>query len=66
MPIVIEKVNDLYLAEVTPPHGGGARWSSEEPMSRDELIAALTARGCHQTDIGDAFYMADPDWLLDD
>jgi hypothetical protein len=23
----------------------------------------LREHGCHQTDIGDAFYEADPDWL---
>lgn len=66
MPIMIEKVGDSYSAEVTPPHGGGVPWSSERPLSRDELIAALVARGCHQTDIGDAFYEADPDWLRDE
>jgi hypothetical protein len=32
-------------------------------MSRAELVAALLGLGCHQTDIGDAFYVADPDWL---
>lgn len=32
-------------------------------MSRDELVAALQEIGCHQTDIGDAFFEADPDWL---
>lgn len=63
MAIVIEKVGERYVAEVTPPHGRGSAWSSPEPMSRDDLIAALKACGCHQTDIGDAFYEADPDWL---
>jgi RNA polymerase sigma-70 factor (ECF subfamily) len=29
-------------------------------------IAALRGRGCHPTDIGDAFYMADPDWIAAD
>jgi len=32
-------------------------------MSRKELIDALRALGCHTTDIGDAFYTADPNWL---
>jgi hypothetical protein len=32
-------------------------------MCRGELVAALLGLGCHQTDIGDAFYTADPDWL---
>jgi hypothetical protein len=29
-------------------------------MPRDSVIAALRERGCHQSDIGDAFYEADP------
>jgi hypothetical protein len=63
MPIVILRTAGLYSAQVTPPHGGGAPWSSPAPMSRDELVAALRAIGCHQTDIGDAFFGADPEWL---
>jgi hypothetical protein len=27
-------------------------------------VHELLRRGCHQTDIGDAFYDADDDWLL--
>jgi hypothetical protein len=32
-------------------------------MSRDDLVAALRAIGCHQTDNGDAFFAAGPKWL---
>jgi hypothetical protein len=32
-------------------------------MSAEELVGELRSRGCHQTDIGDAFYDADPQWL---
>jgi hypothetical protein len=63
MPIVIDKRDGLYTASVTPPHGGGTPWTSPRPLTRDELIAALRERGCHITDIGDAFYAADPGWL---
>jgi hypothetical protein len=63
MPIVIKKENGGYTARVTPPHGRGAEWSTPQPMFRDELIAALRERGCHQTDIGDAFYETDREWL---
>lgn len=65
MPIVIGKVGSLYAAELMPPHGGGIRWVTPVPLDRAALIDALRSRGCHQTDIGDAFYEADPDWLTE-
>ena len=64
MAIVICRVDGLYEAEVTPPHGGGVPWKSSTPLRRDDMVAALRAWGCHQTDIGDAFYEGDPEWLL--
>lgn len=63
MSITITKVGSKYLAEVTPPHGPGTRWTSPGPVTRDNLISALKELGCHQTDIGDEFYAADPSWL---
>lgn len=63
MAIVIFRAGQRFLADVTPPHCDGERWSTPEPMTADELIDALRERGCHQTDIGDAFYNADPEWL---
>jgi hypothetical protein len=62
MTIEISRVGDRYRAAVTRPHGE-RQWTSPQPMSRAELVAALLGLGCHQTDIGDAFYVADPDWL---
>lgn len=64
MAIKITRVEDKYLAAVTPPHGGGVPWSTTEPLGASELIEELTSRGCHQTDIGDAFYEADDAWVL--
>jgi hypothetical protein len=64
--IAIRRVGALYEATVTPPHGSGVAWSTPQLMSRDDLVTALRERGCHQTDIGDAFYEADPEWLLRD
>ena len=61
--ITITKVGDRYSAEVTPPHGGGVPWQSATPMHANALVAELVSHGCHQTDIGDAFSEADPDWL---
>jgi hypothetical protein len=63
MAITITRVGDLYEARITPPHGGGIPWGTPQPMPMDSVIAALRDRGCHQTDIGDAFYEADPEWL---
>jgi hypothetical protein len=63
MAITITKVGSRYVAEVTAPHGSGMRWSSPAPATRDDLVSTLRELGCHQTDIGDAFYAADPSWL---
>ena len=38
---------------------------SPRPMWADELVAELLELGCHQSDIGDAFVEANPDWLDD-
>jgi hypothetical protein len=65
VPITIRRVGELYAAEVTPPHADGKPWSSPRPMSRDELVAELRSIGCHETDIGDAFFDADPGWFDD-
>jgi hypothetical protein len=65
MPILITRVGDLYSAIVTPPHGRGASWRTEQPLPAPDLVGELYALGCHQTDIGDAFYEADPNWLND-
>jgi hypothetical protein len=51
-----------YVAAVTPPHGT-SRWESGAPTTGRELVDALLNLGCHQTDIADAFYEIDPDWI---
>jgi hypothetical protein len=33
------------------------------PLVVDERISELLARGGHQTNIGDAVYVANPNWL---
>ena len=62
MPIVIARDGEMYSAEVTPPAGGDRHWHSLDPMDLDALIQSLLALGCHQTDIGDALFEADPEW----
>jgi hypothetical protein len=64
VPIIIRMTDAMYEARVTPPHGLGVPWSTAKPLTRDDLVAALREQGCHQTDIADAFYAADPEWLL--
>lgn len=64
MPIEIRRVNDGYEARVTPPHGNGSAWETKGSLPIRELIAALEQLGCHQTDIGDALYDADPEWQI--
>jgi hypothetical protein len=43
-----------------------ARQREQSPahLASEQLIEELGGRGCHQTDIGDAFYEADPEWLI--
>ena len=64
MAIRISKADaNNYEAWVTPPHGSGTTWHTSGPVSVDELIEQLRGLGCHTTDIGDAFFEADPNWL---
>ena len=66
MTIRIKRAGDsLYSAEMTLPDMPDvkAAWSTPAPMSADQLVEELLNRGAHQTDIGDAFYQADPGWL---
>lgn len=60
--IQIKKSARGYEAEITPPHGADRHWTTPEPLPLDRLITALRERGCHQRDIGDALYEADPTW----
>lgn len=62
MGIYIQKVVGGYFASANPPHIEGD-WRTPNAYSRDEIIEALSQRGAHPTDIGDAFYAADREWL---
>jgi hypothetical protein len=64
MGIKVRRVGEQYEADITPPHGNGIPWSTAMPVLRDELVRELLDHGCHQTDIGDAFYEADSEWLM--
>ena len=60
--IKIEKVGSLFIVHATPPHVR-EEWVCEGPSAVNAIIQELRARGAHQTDIGDAFYEADPNWI---
>ena len=62
MSLIIQKVGDDYIADVKHEYQK-IFWKSEKPMPKDKLISKLLELGCHQQDIGDAFYEADPNWL---
>lgn len=64
--IQIRRAGGRYEAAVRPPHGGEQPWDTPHPPTLDELIAELLGRGCHQTDIGDALFEADPEWEFRD
>ena len=63
MTLAVQKsANGLFEAWVTPPHSK-FDWATSEPLSATPLIQKLLALGCHQQDIGDAFYEIDPNWV---
>jgi hypothetical protein len=63
MPLKIVKVSDdLYSVSATPPDVG-EEWTPSGPVRGRHLTRELIERGMHQTDVGDAMYEADPDWV---
>jgi hypothetical protein len=60
--ITINKVAGGYTVHATPPHVR-SEWKAEMPISKQEIIAKLLTLNAHQTDIGDAFYGADPNCI---
>lgn|GEM_PF-4886924 len=63
MALILKKQSDgLYTALATPPNVSEA-WSTTEALGTDQIIHELLKRGAYQTDIGDAFYDQDPDWV---
>jgi hypothetical protein len=48
MPIKLQKKNDLWTAEVTPPHG---QWKTPCSMPIGHLVDQLKSIGCRQEDI---------------
>ena len=63
MPIKIHRLQDGYIATVTPSKYKNVSWSSEQPTPSKELIDQLLELGYHLQDIVDAFTDADPAWM---
>lgn len=63
MPLKIHQVckePPLYEAQEIRLGGDEIVWQTDETLPMDGLIALLSSRGWHQTDIGDALYEVDP------
>jgi hypothetical protein len=60
--IEISKYGDRYQVAVSPPEG--SFWRSAGALSATDVLAKLSALGCHSTDITDALTSADPTWKL--
>ena len=66
MTVKIRKVGErLYTAELFIPDMPAVKapWSTEKPMSVDQLFSELVNRGVHQVDFEDALADADRNWL---
>jgi hypothetical protein len=56
------KGDDSYTAHTSPPDSSRP-WTTSEPLAAKDLTDKLRDLGCHTTDIADAFYRANPNWL---
>jgi hypothetical protein len=63
--IMIKREGSNYVVQAVPSGNNASveGYTSGGPVTQAVAIDALLAHGWHQTDIGDAFYEADPDWL---
>jgi hypothetical protein len=59
--MIIVPRDGKFGAVLTRPHGREHYWSTKVFLPRDELIAILLSKGCHQTDIGDLLAELDND-----
>jgi len=60
--ITITRTPEGYSCVATPLDVQ-PEWSTEAPTTLRRLIDELRSRGAHQTDIGDALYASNPNWL---
>jgi hypothetical protein len=61
MTMIIVPRDGKFGALVTRPHSRDRYWSTKVFLPRDELIAVLLSKGCHQIDIGDLLSELDND-----
>jgi hypothetical protein len=57
--IFVNRRSDKFEVEVTPPDGD---WRSTDPMSATDVLAQLSAMGCHSTAATDALDASGADW----
>ncbi len=60
MSLQVRKTEDGYTAT---GELNGVTFQTDRPFAARVLVRWLQDRGFHQTDIGDAFFEADPDWM---
>ena len=63
MTITVTFADGRYAAEVVPDGDAGASWATESGLSAKELVDALAGHGCRHTEIGEAMFAVNPDWL---
>ena len=58
MSVTVQRLGDLYTAQVGPPEIDG-EWETKRPYRRDELRRVIGGLGVHPIDVSDAFDQAD-------
>ena len=62
MGIQIKRIDEGYMVEASGSDTVGS-WAMDTPLGVRAIVEKLLSLGWHQTDIGDAFYAADPGWI---
>ena len=63
MTITVTHSDGRYAAEVTEDGDDDATWRTESGLTAKGLVDALAKHGCRHTEIGDAMFAVNPDWL---
>lgn len=63
MSIKITRTDEGYVARVTPPESKSGDWTSNAPLTQDELRRNMERLGVHQVDMWDSIRSADRAWF---